>query len=119
MSVPILSKIEKILKPFTYPFIKFTEFLSPKTSDISDNSYTLSQEEVSKICTLSREVLSSAIINGGTTIRSFEAMGVEGHNQNNLAVYGNEGKPCINCGHIIKRAKIRGRSTYYCEYCQR
>jgi putative hemolysin len=46
MSVPILSKIEKVLKPFTYPFIKFTEFLSPKTSDVGTNSYTLSQEEV-------------------------------------------------------------------------
>jgi putative hemolysin len=42
MSVPILSKIERVLKPF----IKFTEFLSPKTSDIGTNSYTLSQEEV-------------------------------------------------------------------------
>jgi putative hemolysin len=46
MFIPILSKIEKILKPFTYPLIKFTEFLSPKTSDVSANSYTLSQEEV-------------------------------------------------------------------------
>jgi CBS domain containing-hemolysin-like protein len=33
ISVPILSKIEKVLKPFTYPVIKVTEFLSPKTSD--------------------------------------------------------------------------------------
>jgi putative hemolysin len=46
MSVPILSKIEKVLKPFTYPLIKFTEFLSTKTSDAGANSYTLSQEEV-------------------------------------------------------------------------
>ncbi|MDR3306966.1 MAG: hemolysin family protein [Endomicrobium sp.] len=46
MSVPILSKIEKVLKPFTYPVIKFTEFLSPKTSNVARNSYTLSEEEV-------------------------------------------------------------------------
>jgi putative hemolysin len=46
MSVPILSKIEKVLKPFTYPVIRFTEFLSPKTLNISKNSYTLSEEEV-------------------------------------------------------------------------
>ena len=47
LSVPILSKVEKVLKPFTYPLIKFAEFLSPKTSDVGGrNSYTLSEEEI-------------------------------------------------------------------------
>jgi putative hemolysin len=46
ISVPILSKIEKVLKPFTSPVIKVTEFLSPKTSDAGKNSYALSEEEV-------------------------------------------------------------------------
>lgn len=47
LSVPILSKVEKILKPFTYPLIKFAEFLSPKTSEVGGrNSYTLSEEEI-------------------------------------------------------------------------
>jgi putative hemolysin len=47
ISVPILSKIEKILKPFLYPVIKITEFLSPKTSHI--DSYELSKEEVESL----------------------------------------------------------------------
>ncbi|MDR0978165.1 MAG: hemolysin family protein [Endomicrobium sp.] len=46
LSVPVLSKIEKVLKPVTYPVIKFTEFLSPKTSVVDGNSYTLSEKEV-------------------------------------------------------------------------
>jgi CBS domain containing-hemolysin-like protein len=47
ISVPVLSKIEKILKPFLYPVIKITEFLSPKTSHI--DSYELSKEEVESL----------------------------------------------------------------------
>ncbi|MDR3071405.1 MAG: CNNM domain-containing protein [Endomicrobium sp.] len=47
-SVPILSKIEKILKPFMYPIVKIAEFLSPKTSNIN-NSYELSNEEIKNL----------------------------------------------------------------------
>jgi putative hemolysin len=46
MSVPILSKIDKILKPVIYPFIKITEFLSPKTETVGKHSYALNEEEV-------------------------------------------------------------------------
>ncbi|MDR3113032.1 MAG: hemolysin family protein [Endomicrobium sp.] len=43
-AVPILSKIEKIAKPFLFPIIKITEFLSPKTCDIY--SQGLSKDEI-------------------------------------------------------------------------
>ncbi len=46
-SVPILSKIEKISKPFLYPFIKITELISPKTSNVA--SYALSKEEIESL----------------------------------------------------------------------
>ncbi|MDR2860824.1 MAG: hemolysin family protein [Elusimicrobiota bacterium] len=48
-SVRILSKIGKILKPFLYPIIKLTEFISPKTS--APSSYELSREEAVSIIT--------------------------------------------------------------------
>jgi CBS domain containing-hemolysin-like protein len=47
MSVPILSNIGKISKPFLYPIIKITEMLSPKIS--SANSFELSKEEVENL----------------------------------------------------------------------
>jgi CBS domain containing-hemolysin-like protein len=47
-AVPILSKIELILKPFMYPIIKVTEFLSPKTSS-AKKSYALSEEEIENL----------------------------------------------------------------------
>lgn len=43
-SVPILNALEKIMRPFLYPIIKLTEFLSPKTSVVS--SAALSREEI-------------------------------------------------------------------------
>ncbi|MDR3048325.1 MAG: CNNM domain-containing protein [Elusimicrobiota bacterium] len=46
-SIPRLAKIEKILKPFIYPIIKFAELLSPKTS--IPMSYELSDEEAERI----------------------------------------------------------------------
>ncbi|MCL2145007.1 MAG: hemolysin family protein [Endomicrobia bacterium] len=46
-SVPILDKIKKIMKPFLYPVIKLTEFLSPKTSEIFSSE--LSREEVESL----------------------------------------------------------------------
>ncbi|MDR1196449.1 MAG: hemolysin family protein [Endomicrobium sp.] len=46
-SVPVLDKLDKIMKPFLYPMIKLTEFLSPKTSE--NSSYELSREEVENL----------------------------------------------------------------------
>ncbi|MCL1972073.1 MAG: hemolysin family protein [Endomicrobia bacterium] len=46
-SVPILNKMEKIMRPFLYPIIKLTEFLSPKTSEMFSSE--LSKEEVESL----------------------------------------------------------------------
>lgn len=65
-------------------------------------------------------VLEQGIKNGGTTIRSYTSIdSEEGHNQNNLLVHKRENEKCKNCSTIIKRIKVGGRSTYYCEKCQK
>lgn len=80
---------------------------------------SLSLDECNKICDSSRKILSHAIMEGGTTIRSYtSSLGVEGRYQNYLLVHKKEGCKCINCNNLIKRIKVGGRSTYYCEYCQ-
>ncbi len=35
-----------------------------------------------------------------------------------LRVYGREGHPCLDCGHLVHRVKQGGRSTYFCPHCQ-
>ena len=67
-----------------------------------------------------KKILDQAIIGGGTTIRTYTSSeGVHGHFQDSLLVHNKEGKNCINCNSIIKRIKIGGRSTFYCEKCQK
>ncbi len=81
---------------------------------------SLNDLECKRIIKTSKEIILKAIEMGGTTIRSYtSSLGVTGHYQDYLKVHKKEGKPCLVCGNIIKRIKVGGRSTYYCEYCQK
>ena len=76
--------------------------------------------EVSNIIKYTREILSSAIKLGGTTIKSYESSrGVHGRFQNNLQVHNHEHGACPNCKSSIIKIKVNGRGTYYCPKCQR
>ena len=67
-----------------------------------------------------KETLTKAIEQGGTTLRDFVGGdGKSGYFKQELAVYGRTGQPCIKCGKSIKEIKLRNRSSYYCNYCQR
>ena len=67
-----------------------------------------------------RVVLAKAIEAGGTTLRDFSgADGNPGYFQQDVAVYGRDGEPCITCGTAIKRVVIGQRATFYCPTCQR
>ena len=76
-------------------------------------------EECERIKKSSKKVIEDAIQMGGTTIRSYtSSLGVTGLFQQRLMVHKREKEPCKNCQTIIKRIKVGGRSTYYCEKCQ-
>ena len=67
-----------------------------------------------------REVLSSAIGAGGTTLRDFyNPSGEPGHFRQRLKVYGRAGEPCLACGSPIRQRTIGQRSSYFCPRCQR
>ena len=80
----------------------------------------ISLKACDKIVKAASEIISKAILEGGTTIRSYtSSLGVKGNYQNFLMVHKREGEPCKICGSTIKRIKVGGRSTYFCPKCQK
>lgn len=81
---------------------------------------TITLEECDKIIESANKIISKAIEKGGTTIRSYtSSLGVKGSYQDYLKVHKREGMPCDSCQKPIKRIKVGGRSTYFCEHCQK
>ena len=67
-----------------------------------------------------REVLSSSLDNGGTTLRDYRTVtGESGRNQEQLACYGRYGEPCLRCATVLRRTVLDGRTTTWCPSCQR
>ena len=77
----------------------------------------LSLERVQELIDASAKILNAAIAQGGTTIHSFSANGIDGLFQVSLQVHLQ--KECKVCHSEIIKDKIKGRSTYYCPQCQR
>jgi formamidopyrimidine-DNA glycosylase len=66
-----------------------------------------------------RDVLESAIRQGGTTLRDFVGSdGAPGYFAHELLVYDRTGKGCFQCGSEIRQKTIGQRSSYYCPACQ-
>lgn len=80
----------------------------------------LTLEDCEKIKIEAKKIILKAIEEGGTTIRSYtSSLGVTGRFQQYLNVHKQEGKPCPICQTPIKKIKVGGRSTYFCEHCQK
>ena len=67
-----------------------------------------------------KRVLTSAIEQGGTTLRDFVGGdGKPGYFAQQLYVYGRENQPCKRCGQMLKKCTLGQRTTVYCVACQR
>ena len=78
--------------------------------------------ECERLVTSIKKVLNKAIKFGGTTLKDFRQVGGEvGYFQNKLQVYGKEGQACFRskCKGTVGKTIIGGRSTFYCETCQK
>ncbi|MBO8138279.1 MAG: DNA-formamidopyrimidine glycosylase [Desulfotomaculum sp.] len=65
------------------------------------------------------KVLEQGIKNRGTSFSDYvDGEGNIGTNQYQLKAYQREGEPCSNCGTIIERKKVAGRSSFFCPQCQ-
>ncbi|MBH87791.1 MAG: DNA-formamidopyrimidine glycosylase [Pelagibacterales bacterium] len=93
----------------------FLAAISPKTIG-SNLTYSKIEELYGKI----KEVLLKAIKEGGTSIQDHKNISGEiGYFQNYLSVYNREREKCNKCTTLISRFKQNGRSTYYCQKCQK
>lgn len=80
---------------------------------------SFSLEFCDEIIKATRSVLSKAITEGGTTIRSYtSSLGISGRFQLYLNVHLREHQLCHVCQTKIVKTKIAGRGTYYCPMCQ-
>ncbi|MEO6989888.1 MAG: bifunctional DNA-formamidopyrimidine glycosylase/DNA-(apurinic or apyrimidinic site) lyase [Candidatus Baltobacteraceae bacterium] len=65
-------------------------------------------------------VLRKAIEMRGTSVDDYvDAEGLRGGFQNELVVYGREGKACRRCGKAIVRTVLAQRGTWWCRICQK
>jgi len=80
----------------------------------------ISKDRYGDLATAIRDVLQKAIDAGGTTLRDYYGGdGEAGYFQQQLAVYGRDGKPCSRCARLVSVVVLGQRSTYYCKNCQR
>lgn len=89
--------------------------------DPQKSAKKISLKEIKSLVVEIKKVIEAGIKHGGTTFdgKFVDVSGLSGNHQEHLHVYGLEGEKCDNCGSEIKKVKIGGRGTYYCEYCQK
>ena len=67
-----------------------------------------------------RAVLREALADAGTTLRDYRAVnGLSGSFQTRLRVYQREGSKCSRCAGSVERIVQAGRSSFFCQGCQR
>lgn len=83
-----------------------------KAGAISKKRYSLLVDKI-------RDVLSTAIDCGGSTISDFlDASGTSGYFQIHFNVYGRKDQPCPMCSEPVRHVKLGGRASYFCPNCQ-
>lgn len=81
---------------------------------------TLTDAECDRLRTAIESVIARAIESRGSTIRDYVGgSGLRGEFQNEHAVYGRTGEPCVTCAKEIVRVVLGGRSSHFCPTCQR
>jgi len=81
---------------------------------------SLSDKETEALFKAVNNIIKKAIKYRGTTFSNYvDASGRKGNFTKLLKVYHREGKKCKRCGGVIKKARIAGRGTRFCEKCQK
>lgn len=79
----------------------------------------LTEKQCERLVKVIKDVLTQAIIQGGTTLKDFiQPDGKPGYFAQVLRVYGRKGGVCNDCGTTIEAKIIGQRNSYYCPRCQ-
>ncbi|UTW55327.1 bifunctional DNA-formamidopyrimidine glycosylase/DNA-(apurinic or apyrimidinic site) lyase [Kordiimonas sp. SCSIO 12610] len=84
-------------------------------------SNTITDSEIEALVPTIRDVLTSAIEAGGSTLKDYAQVDGElGYFQHSFKAYGREGEACLKqeCGGVIDRIVQSNRSSFYCNCCQ-
>lgn len=77
-------------------------------------------EEIAKLRESIIKSLEIGLKYGGSSENTYYKIdGTKGQAQEHFQVYAQEGKPCKRCGGIIKKIRLNGRGTHFCESCQK
>jgi formamidopyrimidine-DNA glycosylase len=80
---------------------------------------SLTAEELKRLYSSIRQVLSEGIQCRGTTKRDYvDGEGKPGSYQEQLRVYDRKGAPCLKCKNMIVKMNFGGRGTHFCPFCQ-
>ena len=80
---------------------------------------TLDEAEIKSVFQNTKRILRKAIKHRGSSVEYYlDARGKKGEYAKYHKVYQKEGQKCANCGTIIERVKIGGRSAHFCPKCQ-
>ena len=83
-------------------------------------AHTLSPRLLETLFAHIQDVLAESIRQCGSSIRDYRtARGDAGAFQNTFRVYGRTGQACVSCQHTLSTAKVAGRTTVFCERCQK
>lgn len=79
-------------------------------------------KNISKLHQCLKKVINQGIKYGGSTASDenfVNALGKPGKYQEHFLAYERQGKQCHKCGSVIKKIKLGGRGTYFCQKCQK
>jgi len=80
----------------------------------------VTRSECQKLVKAIKQVLNAALKAGGSSLKDYRNVkGRLGYFQNQFAVYGRAGEPCKTCGQVIQQVTQNGRSSFYCQHCQK
>lgn len=80
----------------------------------------LTSSQWNKLVAEIKKILTKAIKSGGTTLKDFtNSDGKPGYFKQELAVYGRSGEPCVKCKQPLKSIRQQGRTTIFCDKCQK
>jgi len=81
---------------------------------------SLNKNELKKLISSIKKILDHAIKLGGSSISDYvNSQGALGNFQNTFKVYGRAKEKCAGCKNLIQRVVQAGRSSFYCDKCQK